>query len=647
MSVNSSNTGITINHLFVLLLLGGSLLVGPACALPNLAVTAVTFNSGVGDELFANEPNIIAATIKNTGNDAALPFDVNLVTGSYSETKRRTTNLAAGSQTTLTFTGYAPSTTGEVTLTVTADSSSEVTESNEGDNFLQTTRTVYYNGYKGKRWTGGPDMNTQAGPFEGHINVVYSTGNSAYNGAGWTGKTYSWTPSDLPIPSDATITSARLYQGYTWDMTPGGSPLWTMTFDGVTVTPIATYSDKKGYGTYDYPQGLFVYDVTTQFNMAGNSMTITPQTGNNNGIYGAYLVVVYTGNAGEGLKKIWINDECDILYSGTSRSVSSSEATAYANFVGVSTENLVSAKAIAILQSANENGKSKFFFNSNEYTGFSPAYSGTTQIGFSIYDVTSALADGNNEVRIQSYDSGASGDNMYATNVILVVEEEENVPAPVADFSATPLSGNAPMTVTFTDSSTNTPTSWAWTIEGTAGMDYEYVDSTSAISQSPKVQFLKAGTYDVSLTATNDGGSDTESKPDYITVAEASVPAIEVTVVGPDVPLGTMIPPQAIGSTTVNIVASGGTSWSITASDKRTTAHNGFMTTAADLNLENPFELGKDGVNYQTLTSEPVTFWSDTAMGSFSATANMKQPVATGDQPGDYSITITFTGSIS
>ena len=124
---------------------------------------------------------------------------------------------------------------------------------------------------------------------------------------------------------------------------------------------------------YDYPQGLFVYDVTSQFNKAGNSMTITPQAGNNNGIYGAYLVVVYQDPATT-VKKIWINDECDILYAGATRSATSDEATAYANFASVDTSGIANAQAIAILQSAGDTSKSKFFFNSNEYTGFWPNY---------------------------------------------------------------------------------------------------------------------------------------------------------------------------------------------------------------------------------------------------------------------------------
>ena len=77
-------------------------------------------------------------------------------------------------------------------------------------------------------------MNTKAGPFDGHYAVVYSAGNSVYTGAGWSSVSASWTSAQLSIPPGATVTSARLYQGYTFDQTLGGSPLWTITFNGIT-----------------------------------------------------------------------------------------------------------------------------------------------------------------------------------------------------------------------------------------------------------------------------------------------------------------------------------------------------------------------------------------------------------------------------
>ena len=85
---------------------------------------------------------------------------------------------------------------------------------------------------------------------------------------------------------------------------------------------------------------------------------------------------------------------------------------------------------------------------------------------------------------------------------------------PVADFSGTPTSGNAPLTVAFTDQSTNTPTSWSWNFgdEGTSDL------------QNPSHQYTTPGTYTVSLTATNACSNDTETKTGYITVNACPVP---------------------------------------------------------------------------------------------------------------------------
>ena len=79
---------------------------------------------------------------------------------------------------------------------------------------------------------------------------------------------------------------------------------------------------------------------------------------------------------------------------------------------------------------------------------------------------------------------------------------------PVADFTGTPLSGTAPLTVQFTDLSTNAPTSWSWSF-GDGG--------TSAL-QIPSHQYTSAGTYTVSLTVANAAGSDGETKAGYVVV---------------------------------------------------------------------------------------------------------------------------------
>uniref|UniRef100_UPI003217CB69 PKD domain-containing protein n=1 Tax=uncultured Draconibacterium sp. TaxID=1573823 RepID=UPI003217CB69 len=87
--------------------------------------------------------------------------------------------------------------------------------------------------------------------------------------------------------------------------------------------------------------------------------------------------------------------------------------------------------------------------------------------------------------------------------------------SPVANFSASKTSITKEENITFSDLSTNTPTSWSWTFDGgTPG--------TSTV-QNPLVTYNTAGTYKVTLTATNADGSDTKTAYNYIQVNDPIV----------------------------------------------------------------------------------------------------------------------------
>ncbi len=87
--------------------------------------------------------------------------------------------------------------------------------------------------------------------------------------------------------------------------------------------------------------------------------------------------------------------------------------------------------------------------------------------------------------------------------------------APVANFSGTPTSGTAPVTVAFTDSSTDSPTSWSW----------NFGDTSTSTVQNPSHTYTASGTYTVALTATNANGNNTNTKTNYITVSAYSASA--------------------------------------------------------------------------------------------------------------------------
>jgi PKD repeat protein len=81
-----------------------------------------------------------------------------------------------------------------------------------------------------------------------------------------------------------------------------------------------------------------------------------------------------------------------------------------------------------------------------------------------------------------------------------------------ANFGAKPTEGCAPLTVVFSDASSGTPVSWAWSFPGGS--------PSSATGAGPHtVTYYTPGTFDVSLTVTwRDSTTDTETKADYIIV---------------------------------------------------------------------------------------------------------------------------------
>ncbi|MCB0597621.1 MAG: PKD domain-containing protein [Lewinellaceae bacterium] len=84
---------------------------------------------------------------------------------------------------------------------------------------------------------------------------------------------------------------------------------------------------------------------------------------------------------------------------------------------------------------------------------------------------------------------------------------------PVANFSAIATTVAEGQSITFTDQSTGSPTSWSWSFAGGS--------PASSSAQNPSVAYNTAGTYSVSLTAANASGSDTETKTGYVTVTPA------------------------------------------------------------------------------------------------------------------------------
>jgi parallel beta-helix repeat (two copies) len=99
-------------------------------------------------------------------------------------------------------------------------------------------------------------------------------------------------------------------------------------------------------------------------------------------------------------------------------------------------------------------------------------------------------------------------DGKNSTTVQIIVEEFKV--QPVADFSASPTSGYAPLAVQFTDLSQNV-----------ASRNWNFGDGVTSTDQNPSHTYSTAGTYTVSLTATNENGTS-PAKTAQITVTQQS-----------------------------------------------------------------------------------------------------------------------------
>ncbi|MDD4454666.1 MAG: PKD domain-containing protein, partial [Candidatus Methanomethylophilaceae archaeon] len=126
-------------------------------------------------------------------------------------------------------------------------------------------------------------------------------------------------------------------------------------------------------------------------------------------------------------------------------------------------------------------------------TDQSPAHTYTTAGTYTVNLTVTNVAGSNAKVRV---------------NYITVTGGGSGGDAPVAGFTATPTTGEAPLAVQFTDTSSGTPTSWLW----------EFGDGVNSTEQNPAHTYADAGSYTVNLTATNGDGSNTLSRAGYITV---------------------------------------------------------------------------------------------------------------------------------
>jgi PKD repeat protein len=321
------------------------------------------------------------------------------------------------------------------------------------------------------------------GTYDVTLTATNGTGNNTLTKTGYiTVKAviadFTGTPLPVVVGNTVTFTSTSSCSPTTWNWQfPGGTP---PTYSGAT-PPAITYSTIGTYdviltvtnvgGTDTKTKTGYVVVTSPEFNIANT--TVTTCTGNfydSGGPSGAFLnnesytETFYPSTAGAMIRFIFSSFSTESgydflkIYNGTSAA-----ATLIGSYSGTTSPGTVTA--------SNASGALTFVFTSD---------GSTTSTGWSAAISCYNLTD-----------------------------------PPVAQFSASSTTPATGSTVTFTDLTTNAPTSWAWSFSPNT---VTYVGGTSATSQNPQVQFTALGMYSVTLIATNANGSDSEIKTNYINV---------------------------------------------------------------------------------------------------------------------------------
>jgi len=130
------------------------------------------------------------------------------------------------------------------------------------------------------------------------------------------------------------------------------------------------------------------------------------------------------------------------------------------------------------------------------------------------------------------------GQSFQSNPYDVMIYESDFVPVP--EFEASPVTGTAPLTVIFRDTSQNLPTNWHWT----------FGDGATGTGQTVVHTYTEPGSYSVTLAIENPAGKFTKTFSNHITVTTPPVALFSVDRTSGELPLTIRFTDESTGGIT-------------------------------------------------------------------------------------------------
>ena len=258
--------------------------------------------------VYAGTQNYMTLKITNNGSAAVSNVATTVSDGGVNIFETTIENILAGETATLNF--YDPTIRPITENTVRGNNNENVTYTVEVGGESQGTFpfVVLFNGNLGKDYE-YPSANPQLREFTFTGDVQVLTGTN-YSAASVTERNDVFS---VDLGEGKSVCKAFLYVSYNWENPNYNSfTTSTTTFNGNTISSIASYRDQGNLGNYgNYGYGMVVYDVTN-YMVSGDNTFHLDKTGTNVAVYPSSLIVMVNKPSGNP-KAVYILEEADLL----------------------------------------------------------------------------------------------------------------------------------------------------------------------------------------------------------------------------------------------------------------------------------------------------------------------------------------------